>query len=94
MLNDEGHQAEHVVDVGLGDAPDRDIWRYTLDHDAVIITKDEDFPNMQALTDDAPVIVWVRLGNTRRRALIERFQPLIDPIVEMIEAGNRLVELR
>lgn len=94
MLNDEGHHAEHVVEVGPGDAPDRDIWRYALDHDAVIVTKDEDFADMQALAGDAPVIVWVRVGNTRLQALLEWFQPLIDPIVEMIEAGNRLIELR
>ncbi|MEJ7832631.1 MAG: DUF5615 family PIN-like protein [Nocardioides sp.] len=25
------------------DAPDSEIWRYALEHDAVIVTKDEDF---------------------------------------------------
>lgn len=38
--------------------------------------------------------IWVRVGNTRRRALIEWFEPLIDTVVEMIEAGNDLIELR
>ena len=43
-----GHVCEHVNDVGLGESPDRDLWRYALDHGAVIVTKDEDFANMAA----------------------------------------------
>ncbi|WP_425571936.1 DUF5615 family PIN-like protein, partial [Nocardioides dubius] len=43
LLEEHGHQAEHVTDIGPGDAPDRELWRYALDNDAVIITKDEDF---------------------------------------------------
>ena len=49
LLNDRGHVGEHVNDIGLGGSPDRDLWRYALDHGAVIVTKDEDFANMAAL---------------------------------------------
>ena len=49
---------------------------------------------MLVLGGEAPAIVWIRVGNTRRRALIEWFEPLIDSVVEMIESGNDLVELR
>lgn len=93
-LNDRGHVAEHVNDVGLGDAPDRRLWRYALEHGAVIVTKDEDFANMVAIGGDSPPVVWVRVGNTRRAALLAWFEPLIDQIVSMVEAGNRLIELR
>ncbi|GAB3602666.1 DUF5615 family PIN-like protein [Microbacterium aureliae] len=94
MLAARGHIAEHVIDIGPADASDRELWRYALEHDAVLITKDEDFPSMVALGAAAPVIVWVRVGNTRRRALVEWFEPLIDRVVELVEAGNRLIELR
>jgi predicted nuclease of predicted toxin-antitoxin system len=50
MLSDHGHVAEHVFEIGMAEATDRDIWRYALDHVAVIITKDEDFPGMLALS--------------------------------------------
>jgi hypothetical protein len=34
------------------------------------------------------------VGNTRRVSLLSWFEPLIDQIVTMIEAGDRLIELR
>ncbi|MFD4422456.1 DUF5615 family PIN-like protein [Agromyces sp. NPDC058484] len=86
--------AEHVTDIGPGGAPDRELWRYALDHDAVLVTKGEDFSNMLLLGGTFPAMVWVRVGNTRRRALLEWFEPLIDSIVELVDAGNRLIELR
>ncbi len=58
------------------------------------MTKDEDFSDMVLLGDSAPVVVWVRVGNTRRSALLEWFDPLVDRIVSMVEAGHRLIELR
>ncbi len=86
--------AEHVADIGSGDATDSDLWRYAIEHDAVIITEDEDFPDMVLRGGPSPVIVWVRVGNTRRRVLLEWFAPLIEQIVDLVAAGNRLIELR
>lgn len=94
MLDALGHIAEHVGDVGLGEAPDRDLWRYALEHGAVIVTKDEDFPDIALLGSPSPAIVWLRVGNTRRRALLDWFAPRIGDIVAAIDAGNALVELR
>lgn len=86
--------AEHVIDIGPAGAPDRDLWLYALERDAVIVTKDEDFADMVATGRDAPVVVWVRIGNARRLALLAWFGPHIDQIVEMVTSGNRLIELR
>lgn len=49
---------------------------------------------MAALGGDAPTVVWVRVGNTRRAALLAWFEPLIDEVICLVEAGNRLIELR
>jgi len=43
LLEEHGHVAEHVTEIGPADAPDRDLWQYALEHDAVLVTKDEDF---------------------------------------------------
>nr|WP_291037557.1 DUF5615 family PIN-like protein [Herbiconiux sp.] len=88
------HHAEHVTDIGPANASDRELWHYALEHSAVLVTKDEDFPSMLALGGESPAIVWIRVGNTRRHALIEWFEPLVDTVVDMIDAGNDLVELR
>lgn len=94
LLRDHGHFAEHVNDIGPGDASDRTLIRYASDHEAVIVTKDEDFTSMFAVGVDMPPVVWVRVGNTRRAAMLAWFGPLIDQVVSMVEAGNRLIELR
>lgn len=94
MLADRGHVAEHVGDIGLLSASDAEIWTYALDHDATLITKDEDFPDRVVLGGRAPVVVWVRVGNTTRRALLGLFDPLIDEVIRMIDGGERLIELR
>lgn len=94
VLTEHGHEAEHVTDIGPGDASDRDLWDYALENDAVLVTKDEDFRNMILLDVRSPAVVWVRVGNTRRQALIGWFEPLIERIVGMIGSGDRLIELR
>ncbi len=94
MLSESGHAAEHVADVGLLSASDSEIWQYAIARDAVLITKDEDFADRVALGRPAPIVVWVRVGNTTRRALLRWFAPRINEIVELTESGERLLELR
>ncbi len=94
LLEEHGHTADHITQIGPADAPDRDLLLYALEHDAVLVTKDEDFADMIATGLEAPPVVWIRIGNTRRAALLAWFEPLIDQIVEMVGAGNRLIELR
>lgn len=60
----------------------------------MLITKDEDFAALLVMRGASPVIVWIRIPNTRRQALLAWFEPLIDTIVELVESGNRLIELR
>jgi predicted nuclease of predicted toxin-antitoxin system len=94
LLTEEGHDAEHVVDIGLRHADDSPIWEYALNHQAILITKDEDFPHRLRQSKIAPKIVWLRIGNTSRRALLAWFRPLIPQITALIERGERLIEIR
>jgi predicted nuclease of predicted toxin-antitoxin system len=70
LLAECGHVAERVGDIGLLSASGAEIWTDALEHDAVLITKDEDFPDRVVLGGRAPVVVWVRVGNMTRRALL------------------------
>lgn len=94
LLREHGHDADHVTDIGPGDASDQELWRFALENDAVIVTKDEDFSNMIARCGEAPPVVWVRIGNTRRVALLAWFEPLIEELVRLIDEGQRVIELR
>lgn len=94
LLTEQGHLAQHVADIGLRHAEDSSIWHYALDHHAVLVTKDEDFPHRHRQGIPAPVIVWLRIGNTSRKALLQRFQLLFPQIIDLIERGERLIEVR
>jgi predicted nuclease of predicted toxin-antitoxin system len=66
-ITDQEHNTEHVADVGLTTASDREIWRYAEAAGAVIVTKDEDFARRRSLECEGPSVVWLRFGNTARR---------------------------
>jgi predicted nuclease of predicted toxin-antitoxin system len=89
-----GHEAEHLADIGMLTASDALIWQRAVDSNAVLITKDEDFVTVRALSKQGgPPIVWVRLGNTTRRALIARFDAALPSILEAIERGETVVQI-
>lgn len=41
-----------------------------------------------------PAVVWLRVGNTSRRALISWLGPFLPAIVGDLQKGERLVEVR
>lgn len=94
LLTSHGHQAEHVADIGLRDADDSALWCYALQHHAIIVTKDEDFPHRHRQSLNAPVLVWLRIGNTSRKALLQWFERLLPQIVQHVEQGDRFIEAR
>lgn len=56
-IADEGHEAEHVGDVGMQAVPDAAIWTYAVAHAAVVVTKDEDFAQRKVLSGSGPAVV-------------------------------------
>lgn len=69
-LVERGHDAVHVLDVGLGGAEDRELWERAAREGRVIVSEDEDFVEL-ALLDPRPVpVVHVCLGNCRNPALL------------------------
>jgi predicted nuclease of predicted toxin-antitoxin system len=92
-LREAGHEAEHVEDVGLREASDSAIWARSLQSGTVIVTKDEDFAARSAQAATAPVIVWLRVGNTTNRALRAWIEPRLPGIAGLLTHGCRLVEV-
>ena len=91
---EEGHEAEHVGDIGMQAASDAAIWDYALAVSAVVVNKDEDFAQRKVLSDrTGPAVVWVRLPNTRRRELIAWFGTVLLGITLALERGETLIEV-
>jgi len=94
LLESHGHQAEDVADIDLRDAADSPIWLHAIENEAILVTKDADFAHRFRQGGSAPVILWLRIGNTSRRALLQYFIPLLPRIEAMIRQGERLIEVR
>ena len=85
----------HVVDVGLEQATDLEIWELAKVRDYVIVTKDSDFSDLAALLGIPPKVVWLRIGNSSTsvvRELILKNNAIILNFAEHQEAA--VLELR
>ena len=93
-MREIGYDAKPVRELALRDASDDLIWEYALAVHAIIITKDQDFPDKVLSSETAPVVIWLRIGNTSNRSLIAWLLPLWPEIIERIEMGDKLIEVR
>lgn len=93
-LREVGCDAVAVREIGLREAKDPVIWRYALENQAVILTKDEDFADRCMRSENPPVVIWLRVGNTSNRALLAWLLPLWEGVTRRLAAGDRLIEVR
>lgn len=91
LLAAMGHEALHVEPLGLGDASDREIWAEARARNATVISKDSDF---QAFAGSEGCFVRLRIGNRSNRDLFEIVERAWPVVVERIESGERVVEVR
>jgi len=89
----QGHEAQHVSDIGLVDAADTATWRHALASAAVVLTKDEDFALRAQLSGSGPPIVWIRYGNMRKTELLRRFAMVWPDVVNALARGETLIEI-
>lgn len=89
----KGIETRHVLELNLDEASDHFLWKYAAERGFVLVTKDEDFSLFHLLRQESVSIVWVRLGNCRNSALIERFEAIWETLIERIEKGDLLIEI-
>ncbi len=93
-LSQKGLDCEHVLNVGLGEAPDAEICRYAAAQDRIIISKDEDFFYLASQAEKQIRLLWVRLGNCRTEALLQAFDQVWPRLEASLKAGERIIEIR
>jgi len=93
-LRKRGFDCKHVLEAGLGDAPDNDICQYAEVEERIIISKDEDFFYFAKQRGAKIRVIWVRLGNCRTRALLAAFERSWQNVQSCLNAGNRIIEIR
>ena len=93
FLSGRGDVAEHVFDLGMESAEDSAIWDYALKSGASVITKDEDFSVRITMDPKGPAVVWIRVGNTSKQALLKWFEPLLPAMEKALQSGEKLIEM-
>jgi predicted nuclease of predicted toxin-antitoxin system len=93
-LRQDGCDAVAVREIGLLEAKDAAIWNYALQNNGVILTKDEDFAERCMASDQAPLVIWLRIGNATNPELFGWFMPLWPSMLARLRAGDRFIEVR
>lgn len=75
---------------------DPEVWNEALCRGAAILTKDEDYILLGRAKGgaDVPAVVWIRIGNCSRKALLAAILPILPTIVEMLDTGETVIEVR
>jgi predicted nuclease of predicted toxin-antitoxin system len=89
----KGYQSLHVGDLMVADATDETIFQRAQDLSAIIVTKDADFPLIRS-RKSGPQIVWLRVGNVRKRDLAATLEQLWPEIIKELMEGGQIVEIR
>lgn len=93
FLSANGLEAAHVRQHRLSAATDAEIWGFAKASGFVIVTMDEDFQHLAARYGTPPQVVWVRLGNVRKQALLSAFTSVLPVLRSEIENGTAVVEI-
>lgn len=88
-----GVECEHVRGTELAQAEDLQIFQAARIAGQVIVSKDEDFSDLVTRLGSPPQILWLRLGNLTNRALQEYFAAALPRALELLGAGEPLVEM-
>ena len=89
-----GSDCQHVIQLGMDEAGDVEIWNYATAQGRAVISKDEDFLNLASQPGATGQFVWVRIGNCRKVQLLAAFDKILPSLLQSLAAGNRIVEVR
>jgi predicted nuclease of predicted toxin-antitoxin system len=81
----------HATELGA-QPTDLQLWSHARDQDWTILTRDTDFFDRLMLEGPPPKVIWVRLGNIRRKNLENLLLRLWPRITELLEEAD-LIEV-
>ncbi|MBI1818281.1 MAG: DUF5615 family PIN-like protein [Deltaproteobacteria bacterium] len=86
-------RAVHVSEIDLLTAENPEIYEKARFAGAVVLTKDEDFVQLQERRGAPPQLVWVTCGNLSNRQLKQLLLSRWKRTIELLRAGEPLVEI-
>lgn len=94
LISDLGHECLHVKTEGWVSASDGDIWRSAQILNATMVSKDSDFLSLARRDGRAGSLLHLNLGNIANAALYDALRRAWPRLVERLERGDVVVELR
>ena len=88
-----GIEVWSVRRLGFRDAADETIFAAAREAEAVVMTKDRDFPDLVEHYGPPPRVIWITMGNTSNARLREVLDALLPEALALLERGETLVEL-
>ncbi|MFZ9737638.1 MAG: DUF5615 family PIN-like protein [Prochlorotrichaceae cyanobacterium] len=88
-----GVRAIALRDLGLRDAEDPEIFEAARNQSVIFMTKDSDFVDLVDRLGPPPQIIWLTCGNTSNARLREILASVLPQALEMLQSGDRLVEI-
>ena len=71
LLRDAFPESRHVRLLGAHGASDDLIWQLAIEHECVLVTKDEDFHRFSVMRGAPPKVIWIRIGNCTTAQIAE-----------------------
>ncbi len=88
-----GCSAIHLLDNGLIEKADVEIFFFARENDFIIVSKDSDFLDLVAYHGAPPKILFVTCGNIRNTELFAIFERNFKPAVELLNLISPVVEI-
>lgn len=77
--------SNHVYNLDMEQADDREVWTYAQANNFIIVTRDSDYNELLVVYGSPPKVIWIRRGNcptlvieTMLRSHIVEIQALVD----------------
>lgn len=86
-------QATALVDLGLRDAQDIEIFEAARAENALIMTKDSDFIDLVCRLGTPPQILWLTCGNVTNRNLRQLLTATLPNALERLQKREIIVEI-
>jgi predicted nuclease of predicted toxin-antitoxin system len=83
-----------IRDLKLRQAKDKEIFEAARLNNAVVMTKDSDFVLLLDRFGPPPQVIWVTCGNTSNARLKEILTAVFPKAVQLLQAGESLVEIQ
>ena len=89
QLNEQFPDTKHLIDIELDRASDFEVWEYAKSNNFIIISKDTDFINLNALRGFPPKVIWIQRGNCSTDQILHLIKNNFIPIKFFIESPDK-----